>query len=109
MDYDKKRFDIAKTQPALDRLIAESGPRRADRRDGLIYVYTDEIELTVNVALATGRPVLLRGPSGSGKSSLAKNVALRLQRRYYEEVISSRSQHTDLQWHFDLLRRFRDA
>jgi MoxR-like ATPase len=109
MDYDKKRFDVEKTQPALDKLIGKSDPKLADRRDGLIYVYTDEIELTVNVALATGRPVLLRGPSGSGKSSLARNVALRLGRRYYEEVISSKSQHTDLQWHFDLLRRFRDA
>ena len=28
------------------------------------------------------------------------------QRRYHEEVITPKSQHTDLQWHFDLLRRF---
>jgi len=109
MNYDKQRFDVKKTQPALDKLIAKERSGFADRRDGLIYVYTDEIELTINVALATGRPVLLRGPSGSGKSSLARNVALRLGRRYYEEVITSKSQHTDLQWHFDLLRRFRDA
>jgi len=109
MKYDKQRFDVTKTQPALDKLIAEREPAIADRRDGLIYVYTDEIELTINVALATGRPILLRGPSGSGKSSLARNVALRLKRRYYEEVITSKSQHTDLQWRFDLLRRFRDA
>ena len=113
MNYDKQRFDIKGTQPALDKLIAKSASKSAssvaDRRDGLVYVYTDDIELTVNVALATGRPILLRGPSGSGKSSLAQNVALRLGRRYYEEVITSKSQHTDLQWHFDLLRRFRDA
>jgi MoxR-like ATPase len=109
MEYDKQRFDITKTQSVIDKLVARSGTGVADRRDGLVYVYTDEIELTVNIALATGRPVLLRGPSGSGKSSLARNVALRLGRRYYEEVITSKSQHTDLQWHFDLLRRFRDA
>jgi MoxR-like ATPase len=109
MNYDKKRFDIKRTQPVLDRQIGKIADSVADRRDGLVYVYTDQIELTVNVALATGRPILLRGPSGSGKSSLAQNVALRLGRRYYEEVITSKSQHTDLQWHFDLLRRFRDA
>jgi MoxR-like ATPase len=110
MEYDKQGFDIQRTQPVLDQyLTGHRGSGSADRRDGLVYVYTDEIELTVNIALATGRPVLLRGPSGSGKSTLARNVALRLERRYYEEVITSKSQHTDLQWHFDLLRRFRDA
>jgi MoxR-like ATPase len=75
----------------------------------LVYLYTDEIELTVNIALATSRPILLRGPSGAGKSSLAKNIALRLGRRYYEEVVTSKTEHDDFLWRIDLLRRFRDA
>ena len=105
----KKRFDIRATAKAVDGRRKKTAPVRGDRRDARNYVYTGDIELTINVALATGRPILLRGPSGSGKTALAKNVALRMERRYYEFVVTSRMQHTDVQWHFDTLRRFRDA
>jgi MoxR-like ATPase len=80
-----------------------------DQREGSIYVYTDEIILAVNVALATRRPLLVRGSAGSGKSSLAHNVAHVLKYRYYETVISSRTQARDLLWEVDLLRRLHDA
>jgi MoxR-like ATPase len=82
-----------------------------DRRDGKVYRYTDQIVLAVNVALATGRPLLLTGPSGSGKSSLAFSVARSLMRprRYYEFVITSRTQARDLLWRFDAIRRLGDA
>jgi MoxR-like ATPase len=52
---------------------------------------------------------LVRGPSGGGKSSLARNVARALGCRYYEKVISSRTQARDLLWEVDLLRRLQDA
>jgi MoxR-like ATPase len=80
-----------------------------DRRDGIVYVYNDKIELAINVALATGRPMLVRGPSGSGKSSLARNVARRMKWRYYDHVITSRTQARDLLATFDSLRRLGDA
>ncbi len=87
----------------------KSSPGAGDRRDGMIYRYTDDIVLAVNVALVTGRPLLIRGPSGSGKSSLAYNVARVLKRRYYELVITSRTQARDLLWRFDAVRRLGDA
>jgi len=80
-----------------------------DRAVRPVYVYTDPIKLAVNVALATGRPLLLRGDPGSGKSSLARHVAGRLGWRYYEAVITSRTRAQDLQWQFDALRRLQDA
>ena len=81
-----------------------------DRRDGSVYYFHDDtIVLAVNVALVTGRPLLLQGPSGSGKSSLARTVARFMRRRYYEQVISSRTQLRDLLWGFDALRRLQDA
>jgi MoxR-like ATPase len=80
-----------------------------DLRDGSVYVYDDAIVLAVNVALVTGRPLLVAGPPGSGKSSLALNVALKLGWEYIEEVISSRTQARDLLWHFDVVGRLRDA
>jgi MoxR-like ATPase len=80
-----------------------------DRRDGRAYVMTDELDLAVAVALATGRPLLIRGDPGSGKSSLAASVAYRRNWRYYEHVVTSRTLTQDLLWTFDPVRRFADA
>jgi MoxR-like ATPase len=104
MDY-KKTFD-----PALPMPRPAAAHAVADRRDGAVYVYHDErVPLAVNVALATGRPLLILGRSGTGKSSLARNVAIRLGFRYYEAVITSRTQARDLLWEVDLLRRLHEA
>jgi MoxR-like ATPase len=83
--------------------------RFADRAPGAVYVYAEEIILAVNVAMATGRPLIIRGPSGSGKSSLAKSVAVECNLPYIEAVITSRTQARDLQWQVDLLKRLQDA
>lgn len=80
-----------------------------DRSSKSVYVYDKKIILAVNVAIATERPILVRGSSGWGKSSLARNVAKVLGWRYYEQVISSRIQARDLLWEVDMLRRLQDA
>lgn len=106
MSY-KKIFDPDERAP---RAGATVGRRRAgDRSTKSVYIYTPELVLAVNVALATGRPLLLRGFPGTGKSSLARNVAECLGWRYYEEVVTSRTQGRELQWRFDTLRRLSDA
>lgn len=84
-------------------------PSAPDSRDGLVYVVPEEVKLAVNVALATGRPLLLRGDPGTGKSSLAAYLARDLNWRYYELVVSSRTQTQDLLWSFDMVRRLADA
>lgn len=104
MSYEYKRlFDPPK------ELVAAGEASVGDRRDGVVYVYDERIILAVNVALATGRPLLVRGPSGCGKSSLARHVARVQGWRYYERVISSRTQAHDLLWEMDHLRRLQDA
>lgn len=91
--------------PAL-RKRAKGG----DTRDGSVYVYFDErIPLAINAAIATYRPLLLSGPSGCGKSTLAKNVALSLGWRYYEFVVTSRTEARDFLYRFDSIRRLNDA
>ncbi|MFC7302999.1 AAA family ATPase [Streptomyces monticola] len=80
-----------------------------DRRDGQVYVMTAELRMAVKVALATGRPLLLRGEPGSGKSSLAAYVAREHDWRYYEYVVTSRSKAEDLLWTYDHVRRLSDA
>jgi MoxR-like ATPase len=95
--------------PANYRLEAGSSKAGQDTRDGSVYVYNEPITLAVRVALATGRPLLLLGPPGSGKSSLASYVARTMNWNYFEQVVTSRTRAQDLQWSFDAIRRLRDA
>ncbi|MFB6838367.1 AAA family ATPase [Streptomyces sp. NPDC056361] len=78
--------------------------------DDEVYVFDDEnVVLAVNVALKTGRPLLLFGPPGSGKSSLAPNVARVLDWDFHPLVVTARTEPEDLLWRFDALRRLNDA
>jgi MoxR-like ATPase len=86
-----------------------SSDARTDSRTGSTYIFNDRIRLAVQVALATGRPLLVRGDSGWGKSSLAAATARYLDWKYYEYVITSQTQARDLQWTIDLLMRLNDA
>ncbi|WP_224247426.1 AAA family ATPase [Hyalangium gracile] len=104
----KKLFDPM--NPVVPMVPAREGRGRlGDRRDGEVYEFTEQIVLAVNVAMATGRPLLLRGAPGSGKSSLAPWVARVMGWRYYEDVVSSRTQARDLLWVFDAVKRLSDA
>lgn len=106
MSY-KKLFD-AEGEPAepLDHEIPN--PEAAKDVHGR-YVFTRDIELAINVALVTGRTLLVRGRPGSGKSSLAAAVARRLGWAFYQYVITSRTEAEDLLWRFDAVRRLADA
>ncbi len=92
-------------KPFEPRAFAPSG--EPDSRGG--YVYGDELIRAVRVALATGRPLLLRGAPGSGKTTLAKSVAAELGADYYQEVVTSRTEARDLQWRFDAIMRLADT
>jgi MoxR-like ATPase len=81
----------------------------ADRAAAAAYVFDDDIRLTVNLALATGRPLLVTGPSGTGKSSLARAVAELARWSYIERTITSRLQARDLLYEIDHLKRLQDA
>lgn len=96
----------------IDRLRdapRKQSPGAPDGRDGAVYRADPDLRLAVKLALATGRPLLLRGEPGSGKSSLAAYVARNLGWRYYEVVITSRSQAQDLLWKYDAVRRLAAA
>ncbi|WP_329269589.1 MoxR family ATPase [Streptomyces sp. NBC_01451] len=80
-----------------------------DRGDGEIYVMSPRIDEAVMVALATGRPLLLRGRPGSGKSSLAPFIARQRGWRYYDHVITYATRSTELLWRYDSVRRLADA
>lgn len=96
--------------PAIHRIDVTQGNTlpAADKR-GDIYFFSDELILAVNVALVTGRPLLLAGLPGSGKSTLARHVAAVLNWRYYAETITSQTRAQDLLYRLDLLKRLYDA
>jgi MoxR-like ATPase len=103
-------------QPIFDLRENAVPPRRPlrtvdqpDRRDGSAYRMQADLHLAVEVALTAGRPLLLRGDPGTGKSSIAAFVARRLNWRYYEHVVTAQSTAAHLQWRFDAVRRLSDA
>lgn len=83
--------------------------RRGDTRDGEHYVLSKEAHLRVNIALATGRPLLVQGEPGTGKSALAAYIARTLGWRYQEYVTTSRTEARDLLWDYRTLERLNDA
>jgi MoxR-like ATPase len=114
-----KKTDVAESvefEPLFDlrgRASAPASAREAvaqpDSRSGDVYRMPPSLHFAVEVALTTGRPLLLRGEPGTGKSSLAPYIARRLGWRYYEHVVTSTSTATDLLWRFDAVRRLADA
>src|SRR5256885_8960733 len=97
----------APTQPFDPRRAYRLGDRSTAA--SLPYVYDTDITLAVNVALTAGRPLLVRGQPGTGKSSLARSVAERLGWRFYANTVSSRTTARDLLWSFDTVARLADA
>ncbi|MDY7096397.1 MAG: AAA family ATPase, partial [Acidobacteriota bacterium] len=73
------------------------------------HVFEQQDVEAVNAALAAGRPLLIRGEPGVGKSQLARAAAVKLGRAFVSEVIDARTEGRDLLWTFDAVRRLADA
>ncbi len=73
------------------------------------HVFDEESAFAVEMALATGRPLLVRGEPGIGKSQLARAAAQELNRYFVAEVITAASEGRDLLWQYDPVARLNDA
>ncbi len=63
----------------------------------------------INAAIAAGRPLLVRGEPGVGKSQLARAAAKALGRAFVKHVVDAHTESRDLMWTFDAVRRLAEA
>lgn len=78
------------------------------------YIISKELLDAVNAAIITGRPLLLKGEPGCGKTKLAKAVASHLfkdelSKYYFEWHVKSRSNSKEGAYTFDHVSRLREA
>jgi MoxR-like ATPases len=73
------------------------------------YLASAELESAVNLAIALGRPLLLQGDPGAGKTRLAHAVAYALGLPLEAAYIKSTSRGQDLLYMYDAVRRLYDA
>ena len=80
-----------------------------DVGDNTQHIMDENMIQAVNAALAIGRPLLVRGEPGIGKSQLAKAVAKQLNRVFLHFVTDAKTESRDLLWHFDAVARLAEA
>lgn len=73
------------------------------------HVFDKDSVRAVNAALACGRPLLLRGEPGAGKSQLARAAAQTLKWPFLSRVVNARFEPEDLLYRFDAVARLSAA
>ncbi len=73
------------------------------------YVATDDLRMAVNAAVALERPLLIKGEPGTGKTMLAEEVALGLDKRLIQWHIKSTTKAQQGLYEYDAVSRLRDS
>ncbi len=73
------------------------------------YVADDELKLAVNAAITLGRPLLIKGEPGTGKTMLAEEVARSLGKRLYQWHVKSTTKAQQGLYEYDAVSRLRDS
>jgi MoxR-like ATPase len=73
------------------------------------HVLTEDELVAINAALAAGRPLLLRGEPGVGKSQLARAAAVALGRAFVHQTVDARTDAHELLWRVDGVARLGQA
>ena len=103
LDVPSRRIEVAGVEPvpAVDPSTHEV-PR-------VPYLASEELAMAVNLAIGLGRPLLLQGDPGVGKTRLASAVAYALGLPLEQSYIKSTSRGRDLLYTYDAVRRLHDA
>jgi MoxR-like ATPase len=109
------QFDRTATPPE-SRLIEVPDqhpvPARAPKKQKIsreVYRASAQLQEVVNLAIALGRPLLLQGDPGCGKTRLAHAVAYALGLPLEEATIKSTTKAQDLLYSYDAVRRLYDS
>ena len=73
------------------------------------YVASEELQEVVNVSLAIGRPLLLKGEPGTGKTLLAQSIAKSLNRPLIRWNIKSTTRAMEGIYLYDTVQRLNDS
>ncbi len=73
------------------------------------YVATDDLNLAVNAAITLGRPLLIKGEPGTGKTMLAEEVAKSLGMPLYQWHVKSTTKANQGLYEYDAVSRLRDS
>ncbi len=73
------------------------------------YVATDDLTIAVNAAVTLERPLLIKGEPGTGKTELARQVALGLGLEMIEWNIKSTTKAQQGLYEYDAVSRLRDS
>ncbi|WGZ92909.1 MAG: hypothetical protein QJT81_13870 [Candidatus Thiothrix putei] len=75
----------------------------------LHHVFNEDDCYALWAAYSAGRPLLVRGKPGTGKSQMAKAIAEQLGWAFVSEVIHGSTELSDLHCHFDAIGRLGEA
>ncbi len=73
------------------------------------YVATDDLRMAVNAAVTLEQPLLIKGEPGTGKTMLAEEVALGLEKRLIQWHIKSTTKAQQGLYEYDAVSRLRDS
>lgn len=74
-----------------------------------VHLFKSDTVAALQAAEATGRPLLVRGLPGVGKSETARAAAAFAERPFLSMVIDGRTEADDLKWRVDAVARLSDA
>jgi len=73
------------------------------------YVATEDLTTAVNAAVILGRPILIKGEPGTGKTQLAEEVARSLDRPFLQWHVKSTTKAQQGLYEYDAVARLRDS
>lgn len=73
------------------------------------YIITDDLMMTVNIAIKMNKPLLIKGEPGTGKTALAEAVAKALGKELIVWSIKSTTKAQDGLYQYDVVRRLYDS
>ena len=73
------------------------------------YVATEDLSMAVAAAVTLGRPLLIKGEPGTGKTQLAEEIAAFLDKPLYEWHVKSTTKAQQGLYEYDAVSRLRDS